>query len=152
MITRSKSLDINIRFMYLNIPYICSIRENKMNECKRFWFRVTINFLSLLWKVFSFRSLRSEKNNEKLHSWASNELVFAPAESLASRLISCRAAAPQPSSWFTGSGERPQSAACEVAARQEQRWRSSLTHIGFRCTSWWQYCVLCALLKVAVIV
>lgn len=29
---------------------------------------------------------------------------------------------------------------------------SSLTHIGFRCTSWWQYRVLCALLKVAVIV
>lgn len=101
---------------------------------------------------FSSFFLLVAKNWEKLHSWASNELVFAPAETLTSRSIGRRRAT-WLTSWLTGSGERP----LRWQLGRSKRWQaspsaSSLTHIGFRCTSWRQYCVLCALLKVAVIV
>lgn len=70
-------------FIYL-ITFLAfvTIRE-KRNESKRFWFRVTISFrVALKSLCCSFGFLKKKK---KLHSWASNELMFAAEETLAAQ-------------------------------------------------------------------
>lgn len=115
--------------MYLTFLAFVTIREKRNEWVQEILIQgnnqlLVVALKSLFFFLF-FLFLSVGKKKEKLHSWASNELVLAPAETLASRATSRRAASLLLTSWFTGSGERPQPAACEVAARQEQHWRSS---------------------------